>query len=199
VDGQKLASPAFSRRSAPALGVKVMRQFARALTTVTASLVLAGCAALPEKFTMYPQLLKEGEKIDSDMAVVLVGIQGPLRINYLQFGHASRPAINVRFPGQGDSIVAVALPAGLSKVTLMTTTVEGRPATYIGSMPVGFIGVHTPPLDLAKPGLYFIATIDPSRPRQFSIEPDREQLNEFRRKFGATIATMQPVNFQWSE
>ena len=176
-----------------------MHQFTKVLMITTLSLVIVGCVALPEKFTMYPQVLKEDEKIGSDMAVVLVGVQGPFRINYLQFSHGSLPSMNVGFPAQGDSIVAVPLPVGLSKVSVITTTVEGRPATYIGSMPIGFIGVHTPPIDLAKPGLYFMATIDPSKPRQFSTAPDRTQLNEFRRKFATAIATMQPVNFEWPQ
>jgi len=161
--------------------------------------LLMGCASLPQKFTMYPSLLKEEDKLEADMAVVLVGVRGPGQLDYLQFGHGSLPAMNVRFPPQGDSILAVPMPAGLSNLRLMTVTVAGRPAGYVGNIPVGYVAVHTPPIGLIKPGLYYVATIDPTKPKEFSTSPVPEQLNEFRKRFPAVASQLPPANFQWPQ
>ena len=167
------------------------------LEIVAAIVLISGCASTPQKFTMYPTVLKDGDTVEPDMAVVLVGVQGPWQLDYLQFGHGSLPAINVRFPPQGDLIIAVPLPVGLSNVRLMTVTVAGRPAGYVGSIPVGFVGVHTPPVQLSQPGLYYIATINPAKPQEFATAPLPEQLNAFRKRFPAIASQLQPMSFQW--
>ena len=81
---------------------------------------------------MYPDEVKDGQNVGSEMAVVLVGNTGPAHINYLQFGHSSLPAINIRgidLPPNG--IAAVPVPVGLSGLSLEDYTISGQAAGYL--------------------------------------------------------------------
>src|SRR3954447_20846644 len=117
--------------------------FARFAVWTIVSIILCGCAALPPKFTMYPDVLTGSEKVDGDMAVVFVGLSGPGAVNYLQFAHSSLPAINARFEPRTNTVVALPMPVGVKDLQVQTYTVAGRPAGYVGSMAFGFISVRT--------------------------------------------------------
>jgi hypothetical protein len=160
-------------------------------------LVLTGCAALPPKFSMYPDVLTGSEKLDNDMAVVLIGISGPAAVNYLQFAHSSLPAINARFPARANSIIALPMPVGIKGLQVQTYTVEGRPAGYVGSISAGFISVRTTKVDIDTPGIYYLGTIQTPESNRFSDKPDPDRLRESRTRLAAALEGKQPVNFAW--
>lgn len=163
-----------------------------------AVIALAGCTALPPKFSMHPTPLTVGEIPDQDMAILLVGVTGPAAVDYLQFTHASMPAINVRFSGVADGVVAVAVPVGLSEISLNSITLRGRPGFYLPTgMATGFIAINTPRVDIKKPGIYYVATIDTSNPRQYSLVPIAKQLNVAKQVYEKAFASRETVNFSW--
>jgi hypothetical protein len=166
---------------------------------LTGLLAIAGCAGVPENFVDYPKPLTKGESVKSNSAIVLVGISGPVAVDYIQFGHSTFPAINAKFPAQGDTIVAIPIATGVKQLAIWTITLAGRPGFYIGSMPVGYIPVKTRAIDIDRPGIYYLATLDTSKPGASSPEPNPEQLLRLRETLGDALAGLQPVNFQWPE
>jgi hypothetical protein len=171
--------------------------FARFVVWAIIAVGLCGCAALPPKFTMYPDALTGSEKLDNDMAVVLVGLSGPGAVNYLQFAHSSLPAINARFAPRANTVVALPMPVGIKGLHIQTYTVAGRPAGYIGSMPVGFISVRTTKIDIDAPGIYYLGTIHTPEANRASETPDPAQLREARARLADAVDGKQPVNFRW--
>jgi hypothetical protein len=165
--------------------------------TLVGLFLLAGCASLPDGFTMYPKPLSPADGPPANMSILLVGVVGPGAVDYLQFQHSSLPAINARFSPQGDSIVGVPLPVGLKQVALQTITLKGRPGFYIGGTAYGYIGVHTHKIDLDQPGIYYLATLDTSKPGSYFPTPIPEQLRTFRSQFGSALQDRKPVNFSW--
>jgi hypothetical protein len=160
--------------------------------------LLAACSALPDKFSMYPEPARDGQNVDAEMAVLLIGNTGPANINYLQFVHSSLPAINAReidLPPNG--IVAVPVPVGLKNLSLEDYTISNRGAGYLpNGMAYGYIPVHTPQIDIASRGLYYIATIHAGSSENFSITPDPAVLTQFRRTH-PQFANHKPINFSW--
>jgi hypothetical protein len=166
---------------------------------VAVAVSLAGCAGTPENFSMYPIPVVKGQVLDSRTSVVLVGISGPTAVNYLQFTHSSLPAINVKFSSQADSIVAIPVSVGIRQITLSTITLAGRPGSYVGSMPVGYVPVRGQAIDINKVGIYYLASLDTSKPNESSSIPRTDQLLRLREELGNTLAGLQPINFQWPE
>jgi hypothetical protein len=170
------------------------------VSIVAGLLLIAGCGSLPQGFSMHPALLQAGEPVPADMAVILVGVSGPATVDYLQFGHSSMPAINARFPAKGNTIVPIAIPVGIKQLTLSTITLGGRRSGYLQSgMSYGYIAVRTPKLDIEKPGLYYIATLDTNFPGQYQSTPIREQLKAFQATYRATAGKLEPANFKWPD
>lgn len=164
----------------------------------TAFLLLTGCASLPEGFSMYPKPLQPDEEIPTNMAVILVGVSGPASISYLQFGHSSMPAINARFPAKANTVVPIAIPVGIKQLSLSSITMGGQASGYSSSgTSYGYIGVHTPKLNIEKPGLYYIATLQTDNPGQYQLVPIPEQLKEFRSKYQGIAGKLEPINFGW--
>jgi hypothetical protein len=160
--------------------------------------LLAACSALPDKFSMYPEALRDGQSVNTEMAVLLIGNSGPASINYLQFDHSSLPAINARgidLPPNG--IVAVPVPVGLKDLSLEDYTISSRGAGYLpNGMAYGYIPVHTPRVDITTQGLYYIATIHAGSSEKYSTTPDPAILAQFRRTH-PQFANLKPINFSW--
>lgn len=159
-------------------------------------LVLAGCA-LPADFSMYPAPLLADREPDGNVAVVLVGNSGSAAIDYLQFTHASMPAINVKdLDLAPNSIAAVPIPVGTKKLSLNSYTQRGRPAGYLPSgMNYGYIPVVSPAIDVDAKGLYYAATVLTDS-RSHAAAPDAAALRQFRRMF-PRLAQLKPMNFSW--
>lgn len=147
---------------------------------------------------MYPEAVGEGQKLSAETAVLLIGNAGPASVNYLQFDHSSLPAINVtgiNLPPNG--IVAVPVPVGLKNLSLEDYTVSNRAAGYLpNGMAVGYIPVHSPPIDIAAPGLYYVATLHAGSAEKYSTNPDHATLVRFRATH-PQFSNMKPINFVW--
>jgi hypothetical protein len=171
------------------------------LMAVSALLSLTvSCGSVPDKFSMYPSALQDGKSVDNDIAVVLVGNTGPESISYLQFGHSSLPAINVRgIDVRPNSIVAVPVPVGINGLSLEDYTVSGRGSGYLpNGAAYGYIAVHTPRIDISSRGLYYIATIHAGLTERFTVNPDPAMLTQFR-KMHPQFANLKPINFSWPQ
>lgn len=162
--------------------------------------VLCESCSVPANFNMYPERLTGTETLGSDMAVVLVGLSGGAAVNYLQFTHSSLPAINVRFSSspQSNTIVAVPVPVGIKQLSLQVYTIAGRGAGYTpAGMSYGYVTVRTPKIDIAKPGIYYLATVDVSQPGKYVLTPIPSQLTAARNRFAQAFKQLEPVNFTW--
>jgi hypothetical protein len=171
-------------------GLHQVRKKTAMICAVLIGCFLVGCAT-PPNFSMYPQKLQAGQNLAPDMAVVLVGITGPAAVNYLQFTNSSTPAINARFDGapEANGIVAIPIPVGLKKLSLGVYTRAGSGGGYLPSgASFGYIDARTPPLDITEPAIYYLATIDTSRPGQYSLHPLESQLTEAKAKFTDQLA-----------
>lgn len=134
------------------------------------------------------------------MAVVLVGFTGPSAVNYIQFTHSSSPAINARFDGapEANGIVAIPMPVGLKKLSLGVYTRAGSGSGYLPSgASFGYIDVRTPPIDITEPAVYYLATIDTSKPGQYSLQPIESQLTAAKTKFAEQLKVRKTANFTW--
>ena len=163
-------------------------------------LIACVSCSVPANFTMYPDRLTGSETLPPDMAIVLVGVTGQAAVDYLQFKHASMPAINARFSGspEGNTIIAVPVPVGIKQLSLQVYTIAGRGAGYMPTgAPYGFITVATPKIDISTPGLYYIATLDVNQPGKYSQAPIADQLRAARVRFATSFTGQNPVNFAW--
>lgn len=157
--------------------------------------LLASCAT-PEKFSMYPKAVGPETSIDPDMAVILVGVTGA-PVGYMQFIHTAIPVMNVSFTPIQDTVVAIPMPVGLKKVSVLCYTIVGVPAGYIGSVPFGYISAdNTPVVDITEPGVYYLGTLHADT-RTSTAEPSEAMLKIAREKYGAQIGDRRAVNFTW--
>lgn len=166
--------------------------------------LLASCA-LPAKFEYYPNPISDASKVDSDVAVVIIGNEGPIDVNYLQFGHSSLPAINVKGGTMfgavsildAQSIVAIPIPIGIKQLSLSDYTSTKNPGrTLPNGMEFGYIRLDTPALDITEHGLYYMATIIPGTSAKYSVKPDAKLLEKFKRDY-PNLSKMRPINFVW--
>lgn len=161
--------------------------------------VLAGCASMPQGFSMYPTPLQEGEVVPANMAILLVGITGTSTVNYLQFTHSAMPAINAKFSEKGNGIIAIAVPVGIKQLSLSTITLGDSHSGYLSSgMSYGYVPVRTKKMDIDQPGIYYIATLNTNAPGQFQELPISSQMQSFRNGFKSSIGKLEPINFQWT-
>jgi len=57
--------------------------------------------------------------------------------------------------------------------------------------------MHTPKLNISRPGLYYVATLDTDHPGQFQMVPLPEQLKQFRADYVGTAERLKTINFKW--
>jgi hypothetical protein len=169
-----------------------------AVITSVFFLVLVACGSMPSNFEMYPQAITEDKVVDEHTAILLVGNAGPGSLDYLQFVHSLLPAINVRnINVPPNSIIAVPVPVGITNLELQNYTVTGRGAGYLpNGMAIGYVPVHTPRIDIAAHGAYYIATIFPAAQQNFTTSPDPGMLKQFKTTH-PKIASLRANNFSW--
>jgi hypothetical protein len=166
----------------------------RFLLVAGLALLVSSCATVPG-FEMYPTPLTPTQTVAPHQAVILVGSSGPGGVSYVQFHHSSLPAINVRQPFASE-ILAVPMAVGIKKLSIHVYTAAGQGSGYIGSMTFGYNTVKSTPVDIDRPGIYYIGTIRPAVGQVVS-EPDAAQLSQLREKYKTSFAGLEPVNFRW--
>lgn len=149
---------------------------------------------LPDGFVMSPSPLRAGEGIPQNAAVILIGVAGAESVDYLQLRHSAFPGMSTAFPAQPNTIVAIAIPVGIKQLSISDVTIGRRRAGY---RPNDTVEVHTPKLDIDRPGFYYVATLDTDNPGQFQVTPLPEQLKKFRAEYGGTVERLEPINFKW--
>jgi hypothetical protein len=167
---------------------------------IIAACALAGCNTTGDvASTMYPDAVRAGSSVKGDAAVVVVGNGGSETINYLQFVHSGFPAINAHdITLAPDEVVAIPVPVGTKGLQLSNYTTSRRPGTYLpNGTSMGFVPVNTPGIDIASPGLYYVATVFPGQQRNFEVRPSGAQLSKLRKE-RPELAGLKPVNFGWS-
>jgi hypothetical protein len=156
-------------------------------------------AMLPEGFTIRPRPIQAGAEIPQGFAVILVGLAGETPIDSLMFDHSknsrNRYSMHTNFPQRTNSIVAIAVPIGIEKVSVSGIGVRhwdnGKPSyTTIQNVPAKKI-------DIDRPGLYYTATLDTDNPGSFHERPSADQLAQFRGEYGSTVGKLEAVNFKW--
>jgi hypothetical protein len=156
-------------------------------------------AILPDGFSMNLVSLRVGEGIPQDFAVILIGVAGAESVDYFQFHHSAQPSMSASFmdasfPAPSNTIVAIAIPVGIKQLSIDYITTGRRRAGY---RPNDTVGVHTPKLDIDRPGFYYVATLDTNNPGQFQATPLPEQLKQFRADYVGTVERLKPINFKW--
>lgn len=156
-------------------------------------------AILPDGFTMSLEPLRIGEDIPQNFAAILIGVAGAESVDNLQFHHSAQPSMSAsfmdaRFPALSNTIVAIAIPVGIKQLSIDYITTGRRRAGY---RPNDTVGVHTPKLDIDRPGFYYVATLDTDNPGQFQATPLPEQLKQFRADYVGTVERLKPINFKW--
>jgi hypothetical protein len=166
----------------------------RFLLVAGLALFISSCATVPG-FEMYPTPLTPTQKVASNQAIILVGSSGPGGVSYVQFLHSGMPAINVRQPFSSE-ILAVPMTVGIKQLKVHVYTATGQGSGYIGSMSFGYNTVKSVPVDIDRPGIYYLGTIQPAH-RQVVPDPDSAQLSQLREKYKASFEGLEPVNFRW--
>jgi hypothetical protein len=149
---------------------------------------------LPDGFDMSPKPLQVREVVPKNFAVILIGINGTGSADYLYLNHSARPGMLSNFPAKSNAVVAIAIPVGFKQLSISQTTVSQSQA---GIRTSDTVGMQTPKLDIDRPGIYYMATLDTNHPGQFQTGPNEEQLKVFRAQYRDTLGNLQPINFEW--
>ncbi|MBI3571665.1 MAG: hypothetical protein HY082_11300 [Gammaproteobacteria bacterium] len=149
---------------------------------------------LPDGFVMDPRPLRIEDGLPKNSAVILIGVSGAESVDYLGLSHSAFPRMNTTFPAHSNTIVAIAIPVGIKRLSIYSVTIGRRRAGY---QPNDTVEVHAPELDINRPGLYYVATLDTNHPGHFQTAPLPEQLKKFRAEYGSTVERLDPINFKW--
>lgn len=144
---------------------------------------------------MHPEPLMPSQKVTENKAVILVGALGPGGVSYVQFHHSGLPAINVRYPF-ASQILAVPMAVGIKQLSIHVYTATGQRSGYIGGSSFGYNTVKSTPVNIDRPGIYYLGTIRPAD-GQVTPEPDPAQLSSLREKYKTSFGDLEPVNFRW--
>jgi hypothetical protein len=156
---------------------------------------LAGCVTTTPGFEMYPQPLLQDQPPPPGKAIILIGADGLGGVDYVQLHHSSMPAINIQhmFASQ---IIAVPVAVGIRGLRFQVFTRSGQRSGYIGSAGFGYIDIRSTPIDIDRPGLYFIGTILPAQ-GSVVAEPLPAQLAALRSRLPKVMSELEAVNFRW--
>ena len=148
---------------------------------ITLVLIISGCAS------MYPGTLDQNTVLENNSAILLVGIKGKYKVNYIQYCHSKNPCMNFRFEATTNDVIAMPIKVPINELELNTITFENS---------YGFRGVDDKPLSISKSGVYYHLTIDTDN-HVVRYKPDAELLQIAKMKYEGLIGTLPTVNFNW--
>lgn len=145
-------------------------------------------------------LLDAEHGVEEGDSVILIDLQGKSAVNYVQLGGVF-PAINLRFEPILDDIVAVVVPSNIKGLEFNCFAYDGRPVGHVQitqyySKEEGYIPVKDTPMDVMKPGIYFMGTLDTDT-QEFTTSPDADRLALAKRKYKNLFKNLEPINFSW--
>lgn len=147
---------------------------------------------LPDGFKWLPRRLRIGKSIPQDFSVILIGITGGQSIDSLLLDHSEGREI-IGLAPQSNTIVAIAIPAWIKQPRIYSADFILRKNEYY----IKKVAIRTPKLDIRRPGLYYVTTLDTDHPGQFQTVPLPEQLKQFRADYVGTAEKLEPINFKW--
>lgn len=151
---------------------------------------------LPDGYNSRPRPLQIGEDVPENFAVIMMGVVGTESLDFLQLDHSvgRGTGMSPTFLAPPKGIVAIAIPIGIKQLSISYVTTGRLRAGY---RPNDTVQVNTPKLDINRPGLYYVATLDTNNPRQFQMHPLPEQMKQFRADYAGTVSGLEPINFKW--
>ena len=151
---------------------------------------------LPDGFEANPKPLGIGEHIPDGFAVVLVGFAGAQSVESLRFDHSSSQSIamNATFSARSNTVLAFAIPGGIKSLGLVSVGIGRSP---FANSTDGWGRVISRKVDVNRPGVYYLATLDTDHPGKVLATPLPELLKKFRTDYADTVGTLEPINFSW--
>ncbi len=172
------------------LPTRLLKQF-NTLTLMTVCFGLLGCA------TFKQEELNSNTELKSNSAVLLVGLVGQRKVDYLQLCHSSIPCLNYRFPATTNDVIAMPMETGLSNLHLSTVTYGDHPAFYDPwGNSNGYFGVDSKKIDITNTGVTYYMTLNTdTRQTSYQIEPQLIQIAK--NKYGSKLMSLPARNFSW--
>lgn len=150
---------------------------------------------LPDGYDRRPSPLQIGEGVPENFAVIMIGVVGTESLEFLDLDHSvAQWGMSPMFLASSKGIVAIAIPIGIKQLRISQVTTGRLRAGY---RPISTALVNTPKIDIDRPGLYYVATLDTNNPSQFQTQPLSEQLKKFRAVYARTLRGLKPINFKW--
>lgn len=149
---------------------------------------------LPDGFDSQPRPLQIGESVPDNFAVIMIGVVGTESLDFLHLDHSVKRGMSPNILAFPKGIIAFAIPIGIKQLSISQVTTGRLRAGY---RPNDTAQVNTPKLDIDRPGLYYVATLDTDHPGKFQTAPLPEQLKQFRVDYGKTLKKLEPINFKW--
>ena len=144
------------------------------------------------RFIRHFMPLRFGKSIPQNFAVIMIGITGTELVYSVDFVHSEKREMSIDIL-QSNTIVAFVVPVGMKQLSIDSAKILLRGE---GSHTKNTV-VHTPKLDIDRPGFYYLATLDTDHPGQFQTAPLPEQLKRFHIGYGKTLKKLVPINFKW--
>jgi len=151
------------------------------------SIFIVGCAQT------YPKTLTQNPTIEKGTAVILIGVKGTKKVNYLQFCHTSFPCNNFEFKTITNDILAlkIKIPKKNFKLKVYTLRNAFGHATRYHS-------VDAKAISFDKEGIYFYGVLDTDL-QIFDTEHRKQYINQAKSKHGSKLLKLKPINFQWED
>lgn len=143
---------------------------------------------------------KDNSNKNQEHAIVLIGIGGLGGVDYIQLCSSELFSfcINHRKEPIYD-VAAISVPVPQKGLELSSFSLAYSPRGFIGHFSFGYINVKDSPIDIDKPGIYYLLTLDTDNPGEFTSEPTAEILKLARSTHSFDIGSLEPVNFVWPE
>lgn len=154
---------------------------------LTISIFITGCAQT------YPKTLTQNPTIEKDTAIILVGVKGTKKVNYLQFCHASFPCNNFEFETITNDILALKIKVPKKNFELKVYALQN---TFGHAM--GYHSVDAKTINIDKKGIYFYGVLDTDL-QIFDTEHRKQYIHQAKIKHGSKLLTLKPINFQWED
>lgn len=167
------------------------------LLIVPLVLALAGCVATTPVKDFHERPLSKSTVIDDKTAIVLVGVKGPLAVNYIQLCSHSTNCLNYKGIYVNNDVIALPVPLPLKGLELNSYTVTSQRSGYYGSRAYGYIGIDDERITILEKGVHYLLTIDTSEKGAFDLDPSEAELEVAQNKYSALVSGLKPLNFTW--
>jgi len=163
------------------------------LILIITILFLTGCVK-----TDY-QIYKQNPTITNNTSIVLLGIKGEQKVNYLQFmSDKMPPALNYKFSPISNNIIALKVNTPQKNYQFGVFTTGNAGYVTAGSLisSYGYIAVQSKPININKKGVYFFGTLNTDT-NTINQEINQTFLENAKQKYKSLLKELEPINFNW--